>query len=64
MPAVQEPARYGASVQERSRQELEQGIVEVLKGRIKDAGDFIGQMEKQGFQYEKASDGRAFLRTH
>jgi len=61
VPAIQELAKYGATVRERSRQELEQGMVEVLKGRIKDAGDFIGQMEKQGFQYEKASDGRAFF---
>lgn len=45
------------------RQELEQGMAEVLKGRIKGPEDFIDQMEKQGFQYEKAPNGRAFLRT-
>lgn len=45
------------------RQELEQGMAEVLEGRIKGPEDFIDQMEKQGFQYEKAPDGRAFLRT-
>ena len=61
VPAVQELAKYGATVRERSRQELEQGMAEVLKGRIKDAEDFIGQMGTQGFQYEKAPDGRAYF---
>ncbi len=61
VPAVQELARYGATIRERTRQELEQGMAEVLKGRIKGPEDFIGQMEKQGFQYEKLPDGRAFF---
>jgi hypothetical protein len=61
VPAVQELARYGATVRERTRQELEQGMADVLKGRVKGPEDFIGQMEKQGFQYEKLPDGRAFF---
>lgn len=57
--AVQELARYGASVRERSRQDLEQAIVEVLKGPVKNAQDFIEKVRAQGFEFTQRPEGKS-----
>jgi hypothetical protein len=58
VPAVDELARYGATVRERSRQDLEQTLAGLLKGPVKDGAEFMEKVRTQGFEFAPSVEGR------
>jgi hypothetical protein len=59
VPSAQELARYGATIRQQSRQDIEQSIGEILKGPVKDGKDFIEKVKAQGFEYNQAPEGKS-----